>query len=85
MAGGCSDASRQEVADDLFRRANADLDVIQFAKTRSGIQFASFEKKSTDRVKWLFAFPLANLVKGFDYRTVEKTHLKRRTPILGNG
>ena len=80
-----SGASRKEIANDLFGRANADLDVIELAKAGTGIQCASFHKKAAYSVERLIAFLLTKLVDRFDHRAIKESDLKRSAAILQHG
>lgn len=76
-----STVSRQKVADDLLGRAYADLNVIQLAKARAGIQSTPFQEKAAHGVERLFSFFRAKLMKGFDHRAVEKSRAQFRAAI----
>ncbi len=66
-----SRVARQKVPDDLSRRSNADLDVIQFTESGRRIKRVSFHEKSPDRIERRTVLVMAELVQRFDHSAVQ--------------
>lgn len=73
---------RNKKTDDVGLIADAKLNVVLPSKTRAWIQWCSFDKKPTDRVKRGQLFIFANLVQRFDDGAIKFSKPEVLTLIL---
>jgi hypothetical protein len=76
--------ARPEATDDLFGRADANLNVIQLPKASTLIQFPSLHEKAANGVKRRLALFLPKLVEHLHDHAVQISRPEFRAAILGD-